>query len=230
MRVLLIAAPAGGLPEIAHADALVLAAVPTAAPDWLPALRRGPGAPPLYIQVAPGAADLDAALALRPDGIVLPRVADATGIARLGVRLAVHEAEAGIPDGATRIVAGLDGARALLRFGGGAGGFSRLAGLFCAFDALARDLGVAMSSEAPPPAPLIQARGLLVLAAAAAGVPAFDGPRPSIDRAAALAARRDGFQGGFAETAEAAALLAEVFGQDPRALGSEPQPRTTDAS
>lgn len=229
MRVLLIASPAGGPPDIADADALVLAA-PTAAPDWLPALRRGPGAPLLYVQVAPGAEDLDAALALRPDGIVLPRVADGTGIARLGVCLAVHEAETGIPDGATRIVAGLDGARALLRFGGGAGGFPRLAGLFCAFDALACDLGVAMSSEVPWPAPLMQARGLLVLAAAAAGVPAFDGPRPSIDRAAALAARRDGFQGGFVETAEAAALLAEVFGRSPRARGSEPLPRTTDAS
>ena len=215
MRVLLIASPAGGPPDLAHADALVLAHPPPTPPVWLPALRDGT---PLYVRVAPGAAGLDAALALAPDGIVLQGVAEAAEIARLGVRLAVHEAEAGRPDGATRIVAGLAGARALLRFGGGTGRFPRLAGLFCAFDALAHDLGLALdppSRDAPCPAPLMQARGLLVLAAAPHGVPAFDAPISSPDRAAARAARRDGFRGGLAETAEAAAILAVAFGRGP---------------
>lgn len=219
MRVLLIASPAGAPPDLAHADALVLDHAPAAEPAWLPPLRRRPGALPLYVRVAPSAADLAAALALRPDGIVLPGVADAGDVARLGVRLSVHEAETGIPDGATRIVAGLDGTGALLRFGGGSERFARLAGLFCAFDALARDLGVSASSRAPQPAPLAQARGLLVLAAAALRVPAFDMPGPSPDRATVEAACRDGFRGGFAETAAAAAVLAAVFGRDPSVAG-----------
>ena len=235
MRVLLIASPAGGPPDLAHADALVLAHPPPAPPGWLPAARARM---PLYVRVAPGAADLDAALALAPDGLVLPGVSEAGDVARLGARLAVHEAEAGLPDGATRIVAGLDGAGALLRFGGASGRLPRLAGLFCPFDALARDLGLASQAPCPRPcptprpAPAVAARGLLVLAAAALGVPAFDATGPVPDRDAARAARRDEFRGAFAETAAAAAVFAQVFeegfedgyGDGPGAAGG-PLPR-----
>ncbi|WP_375454586.1 aldolase/citrate lyase family protein [uncultured Methylobacterium sp.] len=231
MRVLLIASPEGGAPDTAHADVLVLAHPPATAPDWLDGLRRRPGAPALYVRVAPGATDFEAALALRPDGIVLPRVADGIEIARLAVGLAVHEAEAGLPDGATRILAGFGTARGLMRLATVAG--PRLAGLFWEPSDLARDLGLDAVDPEPWPAPLAQARGLLVLAAAATGVPALDAPcasaGPDATLRAARAARRDGFRGGFAEDAAAAATLARVFapGRDePRPAPAFPDDRS----
>ncbi|TXM64995.1 hypothetical protein [Methylobacterium sp. WL120] len=65
MRDLLIASPTGGPPDIAHADALVLAHPPAAALGWLPALCKGTA---LYVRVVPGAVDLDAARAAPRDG------------------------------------------------------------------------------------------------------------------------------------------------------------------
>ena len=74
MRVLLIASPAGGPPDLAHADALVLAHPPAEAPDWLTTLRGRSDGPALYVQADAGATAFAAATALRPDGIVLPWV------------------------------------------------------------------------------------------------------------------------------------------------------------
>ncbi|WP_375465841.1 aldolase/citrate lyase family protein [uncultured Methylobacterium sp.] len=221
MRALLIASPDADEPALGRADGLVLAHAPARAPPWLAALRRRPAAPALYVRVAPGAPDLDAALALAPDGIVLPGVEDGADLARLGCRLAVHEAEAGLPDGATRILAGLGTACGLLRIGTLPGASPRLAALFCEVSDLARDLGLeARDPTEPWPAPIAQARGLVVLAAASAGVPALvaasEAAGPDAVLRAAESARRDGFRGGFARDAGAAALLARVFGADPK--------------
>jgi citrate lyase subunit beta/citryl-CoA lyase len=40
-----------------------------------------------------------------PDGIMLPKAAGGPDVAHLGAKLAVREAEFGLPDGETRIVA-----------------------------------------------------------------------------------------------------------------------------
>jgi citrate lyase beta subunit len=58
---------------------------------------------------------------------------------------------------------------------------------------------------------------LVVLAAAAAGVPAIDGPSSTNDAAAiereAVAAHRDGFRGKIATRLEHVAIFNRVFGQ-----------------
>lgn len=50
-------------------------------------------------------ADLAAVMSARPDGIMLPKSNSAADIWQLSAMLRVHEAEAGIDDGATRIIA-----------------------------------------------------------------------------------------------------------------------------
>ena len=50
-------------------------------------------------------ADLDAVMHAAPDGIVLPKAVGGVDVAHLGAKLAVREAELGLEDGATRILA-----------------------------------------------------------------------------------------------------------------------------
>lgn len=115
-------------------------------------------------------AALDAAMAAAPDGIVL---ADARGLAdihRLGARLAVREAESGLPDGGTAILArATDSAAGCLAIGSFRRGASaRLAGLLCDPAPLRRALGCGDLAPA-----LEAARTATVLAAASAGMPAL---------------------------------------------------------
>ena len=215
MRAWLIVPPDAGEPDTTGADALIL--THPCCPDWLAGVRARIRVP-LYVRVAPGAPDLDAAMALGPDGILLPRVASGADLARLGARLAVHEAEAGLRDGATRILAGLGTAAGLLHLRTLPGASPRLAGLCWEAADLAAALGLdASSADGAWPAPFAQGRGLVVLAAAAACVPAIDEPCPGGDGAAveraACAARRDGFRGSLARDAASAAILARVFAE-----------------
>ncbi len=142
-------------------------------------------------------ADLDAVMPAGPHGIVLPGAVGAADVQRLGVKLAVREAEHGLPDGVTRIlaVAG-DSARGLLAIGSVPGASPRLSGIAWDAAALAGDLRVASAHDEAGrwSAPFVQARATTLLAAAAAGVPAIDGVSFDMDEDCA-AARRDGFAG-----------------------------------
>ncbi|WP_342148794.1 aldolase [Methylorubrum sp. SB2] len=132
----------------------------------------------------------------RPDAVLL---AARTGrdVAALGARLAVHEAERGWPDGRLRILAEIRDPLGVLEARSFVGASPRFDGLGLDEAALAGALAAEAAGET-----LAQARALVRLAAAAAGVTAFATLRP--DEIAG--ARRDGF--GLLITRDPAALSA----------------------
>lgn len=131
--------------------------------------------------------DLDRAMTVAPNGVIAP-ARDGADVQNLGVKLAVREAESGLADGATRIVALIDAPGAVLRLDSFAGASKRLAAL--AFDAqtFATAAGIADLNAAP----IGLARNLTLLAAKAAGVAAIlvDATHSSDDY---KTAKRDGF-------------------------------------
>lgn len=191
---------ASGTPETAlkhSADALWLDGDPAAAAEFVRAARRTAGAPKLYVRVSGldsrAEAELDALMPAPPDGIVLP-ARNGADVQHLGVKLAVREAELGLADGTTRIIA-LIGATpgAIFQLASFAGASARLAAL--AFDggALAAALG---TDDDAPGSPLILARNLTLLAAKAAGVPALLAESGGTDFATlSRAAKPTGFDG-----------------------------------
>ncbi len=148
----------------------------------------------LKLYVCPGSLDgaldedLDAAMNAAPDGIVLP-VRNGADVQQLGMKLAVREAEFGLADGATRIIALIAAPRAVFQMGSFGGASPRLAAL--AFDAqgFATSLGITDLS-APP---LGIALDLTLLAAKAAGVAAILVAAAANSPEAYKAAKRDGF-------------------------------------
>ena len=102
---------------------------------FLAAARREAHRPRLYVRVnglTTGLtdADLDAVMPAGPDGIMLPKTVGGPDLSHLGVKLAVREAEYGLADGATRIIAiATESARGVFGLGTLAGASRRLAGV-----------------------------------------------------------------------------------------------------
>jgi citrate lyase subunit beta/citryl-CoA lyase len=142
----------------------------------------------LYVCLGSLDDDLDAAMAEAPDGIVLP-VRNGADVQHLGVKLAVGEAELGLADGTTRIVALVAAPGALFQLGSFAGASPRLAALAFDKQALAIATGIGNSEAAPA----ILARNLTVLAAKAAGVAAILVDASTNSAEACKVAKRDGF-------------------------------------
>jgi len=167
--------------------------------------------PKLFVRVNPlstpdNIADLDAVMPAGPDGIVLPKAEGGASIQQLGVRLAVREAENGLPDGATRIMAiATETARSLFHMGSYAGASHRLVGFAWGAEDLSADLG-AETNRAPGghyADPYRLARTLTLVASAAAGASAIDSVFTNFRDEAGLReeaeiARRDGFAGKMA--------------------------------
>lgn len=189
------------------------------AAGWLAGLGHMPR-PLLYVRVhdlASGMtdADLDAVMPAGPHGVVLPRTVGAADVQQVGVKLAVREAEHGLADGGTRVLAvAADNARGLLAIGSVPGASPRLAGVAWDAGALAADLRVASARDADGgwTAPFVQARTMTVIAAAAAGVPAIDGVSFDMDGDRA-AARRDGFAGRIALDPRQVAAINTAFSE-----------------
>lgn len=157
-------------------------------------------------------ADLDAIMPARPDGILLPAARGGIDLQHLSVKLAVREAELGVDAGTTKIlaVAGATPASlfALQSFNGST---ARLSGLIFG----GQELSEAMGIEAPS-ASLELARTLVLFAAKAAGVPAFDAPAASAAGAQSFeetcrAAKRDGFAGKCAAHPDQVAPINAIF-------------------
>ncbi|MGO9132786.1 MAG: aldolase/citrate lyase family protein [Methylovirgula sp.] len=237
MRSLLLIAPdeahALAAPGIGKADGLILALTIKSASDSrkttcdaLLALRdRMPGLP-LFVRIAdlqtPGIdADLDMIMQGRPDAIVLSQARNGADIQHLSVKLSVREAELGLADGTTKILAivAADPA-AIFDMGSFVDKSPRLAGMIFGAGDLAAAIGAApygVADEALS-APLGLARSFTLLAAKAAGVPAIDAASPAnLDearlRAACAAAKRDGFFGKLARDAHQAAVIDAVFAE-----------------
>lgn len=175
--------------------------------------RGKSAAPKLFVEVAPLEnelieADLDALFGPGPEGVFLPSCDGAASLQRMSVKLAVREAQVGLPDGATRIGAfagGDPGAALALRSLAGAS--PRLAALAFDESGLRAALGLACGDGAA----IQMARAAVVLAAASAGVPALAAPVQIGEEGAYAAARRDGFRGAMALFPGQVSAIHEVF-------------------
>jgi citrate lyase subunit beta / citryl-CoA lyase len=176
-----------------------------AAARFLEQSRARSGGPALIVGVSPldcgeTDADLDAVMCHAPDAILLPRSFGAASVQQLSTKLAVREADFALPEGATRIIAVADTARALLGMASYRGSSGRLVGLAWNAAPLRADIG-AETDRDPSGAyagAFRLARDLTLLAAAAAGVAAIDAAFAAVAdanglRAEAATARRDGF-------------------------------------
>jgi citrate lyase subunit beta/citryl-CoA lyase len=163
--------------------------------------------------------DLDAVMAAAPDAILLAGSLGGASVQQLSAKLAVGEAELGLADGATRIIAVADAARSLFGMASYRGSSARLIGLSWNAESLRADIGAERHRDASGglAGPYRLARDLTLLAATAAGVAAIDTAFADISdleglRLEAEAARSDGFAGKIAMDAVQARIINEVFG------------------
>jgi len=157
-------------------------------------------------------ADVERCVAAGAQAALLRGVRRGADLGHLAALLAVAEARAGRADGATRIVAEVTTADGLLEIRSLVGSTPRLAGLAWDADALRADLGAAIlrDSEGRLLPPLAQARSLVLIAAAAAGVPAIDTSSAEDGegfRQECFEALRDGFTAKLVTTAEQLRIL-----------------------
>lgn len=146
--------------------------------------------------------DLAAVMPARPDGIVLPKCAEAGQVRQLGHWLDAFEAAQGLEAAPTRILAiATETAASLFGLGSYAQAGPRLAALTWGAEDLSADIGgLANRADGAWLGVYRLARELCLAAAAAAGVPAIDTVHVDINDLDGLAAdartaRRDGFAG-----------------------------------
>ena len=174
--------------------------------DAIAAAKASGAAPRLFVRVNAldtGLTDddLDLVMQAGPDGILLPKAVSGMDLQHLAAKLAVREAENGLPDGGTVIIAiATETAASLFSMGSYRGATHRLAGLTWGAEDLSADLG-AETNRTPDGLltdPYRMARVLTLFAASAAGVAAIDSVFTAFrdDKGLAAectAARRDGF-------------------------------------
>lgn len=190
--------------------------------------------PLLLIRIPPiddGSTDagLDTLMPARPDGIVLSGCRDSASVQRLGVKIAVREAEAGIAEGVTAIIADAgSSASGVLALRGFRGASARLTALTWDAAQLAAECGAEPGAFADDEGPSMTVRTLVTLAAAAAGLAALDTPSRAQGDAFArecAVARRLGFAGKIARDAGQVAVINAVFaGPVARVASSRPRP------
>src|SRR5215213_10880034 len=176
------------------------------AAEFLATARREADRPRLYVRVnglTTGLtdADLDGVMPAGPDGIMLPKAVGGPDVSHLGAKLGVREAEFGLEDGITRIIAiATENARGIFALGTFAAAGHRLSGLAWGGEDLSADIGAETnrSSDGLYADPYRLARALTLLGATAAEVDAIDSVFTNFRDLDGLAAecreaRRDGF-------------------------------------
>jgi citrate lyase subunit beta/citryl-CoA lyase len=187
--------------------------------------------PRIYVRVNPldgglTETDLDAVMPVGPDGIMLPKSLGGADVQRLGVKLAVREAQNGLVDGATRILAiATESARALFGLASYAGAGARLEGLAWGAEDLGADIGseTYRLPDGGCTGPYRLARDLTLIGAVAAEVAPIDTVFVNFRdeaglRAECLAARRDGFTAKMAIHPAQVPVINEVFFPPPEAI------------
>jgi len=190
-----------------------------------------PRRPKLYVRVnalSTGLADddLDAAVAHPPDGIMLPKSLGADSVEQLSVKLAAREAERGLKDGATSILALVtESAAAMFGVGSYAKSSARLEALTWGAEDLSADLGAERQRHDDGTfADVFRlARTLTLLGAIAAEVSPIDAVYPDFRdldglRQEATTAARDGFLGKMAIHPAQVPIINEVFTPSEAAL------------
>ena len=146
-------------------------------------------------------ADLDGVMAGAPDAILLPKTVGGADVAHLGAKLAVREAEFGLADGATGIIAlATETAQGVFALGTLAGASRRLSGVTWGGEDLSAVVGAEANrgTDGLYTDPYRIVRALALLAAAAAEVDPIDSVYTNFRDLEGLAAecreaRRDGF-------------------------------------
>ena len=171
-------------------------------------------------------ADLDGVMAAGPDAILLPKTVGGTDVAHLAAKLAVREAEFGLDDGATKIIAlATETAAGVFALGSLGGSSHRLSGVTWGGEDLSAVLG-AEANRGPDglfTEPYRIVRALTLFAAAAAEVDAIDTVYVNYRDDAGLAAecreaRRDGFVSKAAIHPAQVPIINEAFTPSPEAL------------
>lgn len=196
--------------------------------DIAASLLRGAKAiekkPALYIRVNAldtglTDADLDGVMREAPEGIFLPKSLTGADVQHLAAKLAVREAEYGLTDGATRIVAiATETAQAIFGLGTYRGASHRLEAITWGAEDLSADIG----AETPRHAdgtytqPFALVRTMALFAAHAADAIAIDTVYPNFRdtagfRADCELARRDGFLAKMAIHPDQVPVINEIF-------------------
>lgn len=186
--------------------------------------RAGQAGPLLYVRVndfSTGLTDADLAAVVQaaPHGIMLPKAAGGADVERLSAKLRVHEAEAGLADGAIRILPIItETAAGLLSAGTYSPALPRLAGVTWGAEDLSADIGARTARDAAGRYTDVfrLARAMTVLAAAKAETAAVD--TVFVDfrdmealRRECLEAERDGFTGKMAIHPAQVPVINEAF-------------------
>ena len=196
--------------------------------DFIFSARRSKERPRLFVRIngletGMAGLDLDAIMPAGPDGIVLPYARSGADVQHLGAKLAVREAENGLPDGHCAILAMVtETADSLFGLASYAGSSQRLLGMAWSAQALTTSLGAQTSrlADGAYAAPYQFARTLTLVGARSAQVAPIDAPFTDLSDEAGLraeceAARRDGFTGKLAIHPAQVPIINEVFGQEP---------------
>lgn len=159
-------------------------------------VRVNPRGTPWYL------ADLAAIVASRPRAIMLPKCSGADDLLALDHHLEILEVAAGLPIAGIAVLPIVtETAASVLGLPAMAAAARRVIGFCFGAEDLSADLGIAPRlPDLSYPGPIAHARNAVLIAAAAAGVPAFDTPWPDPRDAAGLAkeaaaAAADGFAG-----------------------------------
>jgi citrate lyase subunit beta/citryl-CoA lyase len=171
-------------------------------------------------------ADLDAIVPARPDAIMLPKAQGGAGVLQADAKLAVREAQCGLPDGHIKIVAiATETATALFLAGTFRGASARLEGLTWGAEDLSAELGAETNRDPDGRFldPYRLARALCLAGAAAAQVQAIDTITADFRNIERLRreteeARRDGFTGKMAIHPAQVPVINEVFTPTPQAI------------
>ena len=170
--------------------------------------------------------DLDAVMAEAPEGIVLPKSASGRDVERLDAMLSVHEADRGIADGRTRIIAiATETAASLFTLGTYQGVSVRLAGMAWGGEDLSADIGSSANrANGGFTEPYRFARNLCLFGAVAAHVAPIDTVHTNFRdldglRAECEEAVRDGFTAKLAIHPAQVPVINEVFTPNAQEIG-----------
>jgi citrate lyase beta subunit len=136
--------------------------------------------------------DLEAVLPAMPDGIVLPKAADAGHVRQISERIAAFEKEQGLRTFSIRLIAQIESAKGLVNIKDIAGADARLDALIFGSEDFAQDVGATRTPEGEE---ILYARSKVVAHAAAFGLQAIDmlwvdfKDKAGLQRAAAQGAR-----------------------------------------
>lgn len=200
------------------------------AADFLRA-RQGQDGPTVYVRVndlSTGLTDDDLAALVpaRPSGIMLPKSNGGADVQRLSVKLRLHEAENGLPDGAIAILPIItETAVGVLAGASYANASPRLAGLTWGAEDLSAAIGArATRDERGVYTDVFRlARAMTILAASSAETAAIDTVFPNFRdmdafRRECEEAERDGFTGKMAIHPAQVAVINEAFTPSPEAV------------